>query len=148
MSISPNRKDAESIHLYTDASGSLGFGAYFHRAGMTGSYITQMVARAICHSGCSPHVGSPLGCSPHVGSPLGCIDTCTHLLVFAQLLSGVTFWLNSPWHVGSSSGYWKASLWSQLLPHHMVPGPGLAAALTCQGSSPCSRSMQPSRGNS
>ena len=38
MFIAPEWKDAEAIHLFTDASGTLGFGAFFNGACIRGDW--------------------------------------------------------------------------------------------------------------
>eukprot|EP00731_Ephydatia_muelleri_P033496 Em0031g4a len=52
--VEPDKTEADSLQLFTDASGSLGFGTYFNG-----------VAGTIRHHGCCQHTGSPLDWATH-----------------------------------------------------------------------------------
>ena len=67
MFIAPDWKDAEAIHLYTDASGTLGFGGFFNGTWMRGNWQPhQQLPR------CSipwQELFTILGSGPHLVTP-------------------------------------------------------------------------------
>eukprot|EP00731_Ephydatia_muelleri_P034592 Em0067g8a len=52
--VEPDKTETDSLQLFTDASGSLGFGTYFNG-----------VAGTVHHHGCCQHMGSPLDWATH-----------------------------------------------------------------------------------
>ena len=71
MFLDPSWTDADTLNLFTDASGTLGFGAYFDGSWFRGSWLTKSCPSApsngknCCHCGGSSHLGLQAGRTPH-----------------------------------------------------------------------------------
>ena len=100
MFIAPEWKDADSFQLYTNASGSFGFGAYLDGAWFRGDWQPHQQlpkcsiqwAGTICHSGSSSHLGPSPGWTAHQVS----LRQPAHSPGMDQPV------FKAPWHNGSS----------------------------------------------
>ncbi|KAL5510640.1 hypothetical protein EMCRGX_G006216 [Ephydatia muelleri] len=72
--LDPNWKDAEAIHLFTDASGTLGYGAYFNGAWFRGDWLPHP---------CGPFSGR--SCLPSLQQPARGDISCNQLSLFSAL---------------------------------------------------------------